>query len=278
MLLSSCNYNDVDGIPAYITVDTTYFNVNYPSIQGSSSHNISEVWVYVDNTIQGVYDIPVTFPIIASGATAIKMRAGIKINGVSGQWIYYPFYDICDFGDVNLTRGEITTLNPTFTYSSAADFVWIEDYENMSTSLTKYANSDTTITILNKNEGDVFEGFFCGKIVLEDDRTYFAIANADGFADLPVDGSAVYLELNYKIDTVMCVGAIAQYDSGTDIQYPIVYLKATNTWKKIYVNITTALTNYYAAEHFAIYFSGGSSSLETIGKKEFCIDNIKLLY
>ncbi|MDL2242585.1 hypothetical protein LJC25_02530, partial [Bacteroidales bacterium OttesenSCG-928-K03] len=94
-------------------------------------------------------------------------------------------------------------------------------------------------------------------------------------------GTAVYVELDFKVDTVMIVGLEAVYESSRIVQYPVIALNPKQDWTKIYISLTTEIGYFYDADYYNIYFSGGfipSSSDDTIERKEFFIDNIKLVY
>ena len=68
-------------IPAYVEIN----NVNLltdPNF-GESTENITDIWFYVDDILQGVYEIPVQFPILEKGTKNIRIRAGVKANGLS---------------------------------------------------------------------------------------------------------------------------------------------------------------------------------------------------
>ncbi|MDR2085243.1 MAG: hypothetical protein LBP67_09645 [Bacteroidales bacterium] len=278
-LLTSCGYNNPEGIPSYIQIDTAYFNAKYPNIQGSSSSAIVDVWVYVDNQIQGIYELPVVFPILRGGSTNIFLRAGIMDNGSIDSRVYYPFYDKYDLGSVNLIRGEITKIeSPTFNYISPDNmtFKWIEDFENYSSSLIANQNSEADMQIATG--GEVFEGKFSGKIVLENENTYFEVETSKSYSDLPTNGSAIYLELDYKVGSTIEVGIKATYEGSAIIKYPAIYIVSRDNWRKIYVNLTQLILECYNASYFNIYISGGNADEDTIEKTEFYFDNIKLVY
>lgn len=281
LLASSCDSNNPEGIPSYIQVDTAYFNANFPNIQGSSSSKIVDVWVYIDNQIQGIYEMPAIFPVLKSGETDIYFRAGILMDGMLDSRIYYPFYERYTPERVKLTRGEITKIEPTFTYISPElmTFAWIEDFENFSSSLKATNNSTTNISIAAGS--DAYEGNFSGKIVLENTNTYFEIKSSDKFYNIPYDDSPVYIEFDYKVDTIMTIGIEAIYESSTSQSARIVSVNAKDKWTKIYVNIKTEIQDFYDADYYNIFFIGGfisSDSTATIDRKEFLIDNIKLVY
>ena len=46
-----------DKIPSYLKVNNV--NLNYNQNFGSITENITDVWVYIEDNLQGVYEIPV---------------------------------------------------------------------------------------------------------------------------------------------------------------------------------------------------------------------------
>ena len=53
---------------------------NYNQNFGSITENITDVWVYIEDNLQGVYEIPVEFPVLEEGIKNIRVKAGIKAN------------------------------------------------------------------------------------------------------------------------------------------------------------------------------------------------------
>ena len=280
-LFISCT-NDSDEIPAYIKIDSTIFNVKNSS-QGSPSSSISDVWVYVNNTLVGAYEVPAFFPVLKSGQCSVIIRPGIKVNGIASTRMYYPFYSRDTF-NVNLIPGEVTsftgTLTPTFTYIPQTTFEWMEDFEDLQSDLVKTTRSNTIVNICSDSNVDPkYGGRACGQIVIQDSTTYFEVFNNEKLEDIPNLGSNVYLEMNYKTDAVMSVGIYAYYESSSNVvQTAVLRINPTTEWKKIYVYLTNTITAYYAADSYRIYFSGGDITADTISRKAFYIDNLKLVY
>src|SRR5580693_7824504 len=82
-LFNSCNlFDPPSAIPSYVHIDSIGFT-SYYLTQGSNSHKISDAWVYVDQQLQGVYQLPATFPVLATGSHEIDIKAGIEINGIA---------------------------------------------------------------------------------------------------------------------------------------------------------------------------------------------------
>ncbi|HOV12628.1 MAG TPA: hypothetical protein PLL90_12785, partial [Bacteroidales bacterium] len=75
---SACKKTDL--VPSYIHIDKIDLNTTY-EFDGSNSCKITDAWVYIDGDLQGIYELPATFPVLANGQHTIMVRAGIKLNG-----------------------------------------------------------------------------------------------------------------------------------------------------------------------------------------------------
>jgi hypothetical protein len=80
----SCTYFNPDvEIPAYIQVDTFSFQSAGPDSTGYPTQTISEVWLYANNLVLGVYELPTgKIPVVADGKTNISIQAGVYTDGV----------------------------------------------------------------------------------------------------------------------------------------------------------------------------------------------------
>ena len=73
-VLGSCVKNNPD--PSWITINGWQLIENPNNLivnTGVLTHNISEAWVYADNDLMGVFELPVTIPLLISGNKEIKM-------------------------------------------------------------------------------------------------------------------------------------------------------------------------------------------------------------
>ena len=77
--------------PSYIHIENFNFIITN-SNQGTNSEKITDAWVYIDDTPAGVYELPANFPVLEEGKHKVRIRAGIKENGISGTRVPYPFY------------------------------------------------------------------------------------------------------------------------------------------------------------------------------------------
>lgn len=280
LFVSSCEIiNPAEKPPAYIQVDSVKVISDYGS-QGSNSHNITDIWHYVNSDVLGAFRIPSTVPSLVTGNVELNSQAGIKLNGVTDTRVPYPFYDAY-IERIELTPEKIIHVYPVFTYASFAEFVWIEDFESAGISLEKTLTSDTTINEIStsdeifRNTQDLSEvNRYSGLVHLQGPYQTFDIQTIDKF-NLSQNGNYVFLELNYKVSTETIVGLIANYQNSIN-KSPIVVLNPTTTWKKIYINLTLAVSREVNAQDFQIYFA--ASRKENSSEDKFYFDNIKLIH
>lgn len=260
-------------IPSYIHIDKMIFNTNY-STEGSSSNKILDAWVYIDDNLVGVFELPRTFPVLYAGNHNIKIYAGIKEDGISETRIAYPFYDKYE-KDVTLTQGQITTISPSVKYVPGITFEWMEDFEGVSHGICVGDGvTKDSIMKITSDPAEVFEGNGSGKVSITG-GTYFGQTCSKSV--LPHGGASVFLEMNYKCNTKFNVGIIG-YDAGGSIQLQQIKitLVPTSSWNKIYINFSNEVTTSIASTKFSIFFSMLNNT--DLSSSEFYLDNVKLIY
>lgn len=260
-LFISCNKEEPR--PAYIYVSD--MEIIAASNFGSSSNNISDVWCIQNDNVQGVYELPVRFPIIAEGPTTLIFQAGIKMNGVSTTRISYPFYNNYEI-TLDLQPGETDTVKPIINYVSSVNVAFIENFDNSNS----FSQMQRTATV-----SEIFEGLGSGKLEVAPNDS-FVRAGSNRF-NIPLRRAAVFLELDYKNTHDFTVG-IRSYNSsvsggGTTISNKLV-ITPKNEWNKIYVNITGEVNELQATEFDLIFTYQGNSNEQP----EILFDNIKVLH
>ncbi|OQA00625.1 MAG: hypothetical protein BWY70_00654 [Bacteroidetes bacterium ADurb.Bin408] len=270
LLIISCNKTNPDLTPSYIAIDSIGFTTT--SLQGTDSHNITDAWIYVDDQIQGVYELPCKFPVLAEGAHKITIRAGIKINGIASTRMYYPFYEPVHYY-VNLVKDSTLKLSPTTTYNASVVFAWMENFEDGGLSLERTSKSQADIGKTSEMS-DVFEGNYSGKILLDSNKLFFECYTIEAFN---LNGNAInFLELNFKTNYNFYIGIFA-YLTNETIQRSVLVLNETDTWKKIYVNLSNAVQENITAQNYKVFFGIVKDSTDSKVPSVF-LDNIKLIH
>ncbi|MCF8231234.1 MAG: hypothetical protein K9J27_03515 [Bacteroidales bacterium] len=269
-VIAGCDKDDKgQKIPSYIHIDSISLHGNEYFSEGSLSHKITDAWVYVNNHLIGVFELPATFPVLDEGKNDVMIRAGIKMNGISSTRIPYPFFSDYDTSGVMLEKEKITTLMPSVQYHDSTKIPWRENFDNSELKL-KPKDSDTNILIDNAAP---FEGSGSGKVVLEGKKRIFE-AISDTTYQFP-RGEAVFLEMNFKTNIEVKTGIYALTSTG-DQQRPIVVLNPTDHWKKIYINLTNSIGNAYPARNFRIFLSILRKENEPEAK--VYLDNLKVIH
>lgn len=275
----SCNLiNPDEEIPTYFKIPKFEIETNL-SNHGSNSNCITDVWVNIDGDLQGIYELPAKFPILASGNHEIIVRAGIKNNGIAASRIIYPFYTffvIDTFLDVNKTM----ILEPNVTYKNECVFIWKEDFENSGITLKSTAKSDTSLIVSNS---EIFEGNYSGAIYLDSEHRIFECQAIDSVF-LPRNNSPIYLEMNYKSNLVQASGSESMFTVGMFItnqqhviQNPIIYINSTNNeWKKIYIDLSQMVIRNFDAKYFHLFI--GANLDNSVSNAEIYIDNLKIIH
>ena len=268
----SCNIiNPSEPVPAYIHIDSVSFASIDPLHQGSSSHKITDAWVYVDGSIIGTFELPATFPVLYTGSHKITIRPGILINGIAATRTDYPFYTGFDTV-VNFQSEKTNTIFPHSTYLTfpLAFCSQLEDFDQSGTTLVKASNSDTTINQVL--DPFCFEGQ-SGKVTLDATHTFFECATKDSFP-LPVS-LPVYMELDFRSDNEFTVGLITYALSHVYVD-DIVTFKASDHWKKEYVNLGPTAHSTATTYGYKIFIKATKSSSLTTATLYF--DNIKVIH
>jgi len=261
--LISCSKQDLEAeIPAYIQINN--FTLTISPGEGTDSHKITDAWVYINDELLGVFELPAKVPVLKEGNVELSVYPGIKENGIKERRERYLFYN-AHVEQVDLVKNEIIEITPTTTYSSNTTFYWMEDFESASLPFFYNVISDTT---MHKTNTDVFEGNYSGRVYMLPAMDFFE-CNTPGFASLPRFGTPVFMEIDFKTNQPVLVGIYADTE-----QIGLFYMNTTSDWNKIYFNFTEPIVTRPGAAEYRIFF-GFENDVEY---PELIIDNIKLLH
>ena len=238
--------------------------------QGSASHKITDLWLYVNGMFQGAYPTDAVLPIVNNNKSAdIVIFAGISNNGISTTRINWQFYQSLEFDTIAPT-GTTISMPLTFRYNSATTFTWTEDFEGTTGfNLRKSDFSDTTFALAAP--GESFEGRSL-ELGLEAPGSLAQIETAGSGFVLPASTSNVYLELNYKCNHEFSVGLIG--DDG--LLRPVLYINPHQEWNKIYIQLAGAVNSPQTSSRYRVYFRMARGESEN--NLKLFLDNIKLVY
>lgn len=278
IVLSGCIKDNNPSRPAYVYVENIFFEADTMLGQGSSSSNITDVWVSVDGQQLGANNLPALFPVILDGnfpINSVRVSAGIKDNGITNTRVIYPFYDPY-VESIDLEPGKIDTFRPTLQYPSNANIILVEDFEDPSQPVFTDELDGNPNTEMITQMDEVFEGNYSGSLVLDSANLDCTVATSVHYYNLNnISATAVYLEMDFKTNTTFQVGLIAHYSaSDTEVLYKG-GVNATDSWKKIYFNLTPEVFGANATEYSVII-----RALKYIDAAEpkIYIDNVKLVH
>lgn len=273
IFFNSCEIiNPSEQIPSYVAVDTVAVSINSP-YEGSASHNISDCWLYVNNKLIGVFEVPFTVPVLEAGEHSIQIEPGIKNSGGDATRKVYPMM----FGyylDTVLTEATVLTINPVFEYRPAT-FDLIEDFEDIGIEFETSDQSDTIISLVaNENSFEGKSMYFA----IDAERPNFECRSSQLF-EIEKNGSA-YLEIDFKTNDYFNFGFFSKEYTGSsvsEIRKHVYTFNPTDEWKKVYIDLNYFVNNVSGTE-FRLFFTAVHDSESGLDKSEIYIDNIKLLY
>lgn len=274
LFLVSCVKNNPD--PAWLEISAWTLTENLDIEEGELSHNFTDVYVYVDDKIVGIFEVPVKLPILKEGSHKITLYPVIRNNGISATKKIYPFCEP-QVVYVNLVKNQTTSIQATTRYDDQSVF-WIEDFEN-STFQIDDSDPNSTGTLTKENDPTILKyGNFYGDIYVNSaDSIWFG--KTTPVMSLPKSGAEVYLEIDYMNTNTLLTGVNAI--TGSEVKdNPNIQLNAQDAsdlkWKKIYIELKEIVSASVNATGFEHYFKSILDANLTEG--HVYIDNIKIVY
>ena len=267
---SSCDLiNPDEQIPSFLRIDS--ISMATGNGEGNPDHNIVDAWVYENEKLLGIFELPAVIPILVDGEANIRIRGGIKLNGQVGTRIPYLFTE--DYlGTISLFPDSVVNINPTLNYQNWVTFDWLEDFDNVGLSLITSDVSDADIERINGIEA--FDGKTL-KLALAEDEIIFECKSGVTY-ELPGSGTPVLLEFTYRSNHSCVVGLFSR-DQGGTFQVPIIVLSASEDWNRIYVNLTDVISSNSDFINHQPFF-GFVRDEDHVGEAYFYIDNIRMLH
>jgi len=273
LLFISCEViNPPEKIPSYIAVDTVRVVINSPG-EGTSIHNITDCWLYVNNKLIGVFEVPFKVPVLESGFHSIQIEPGIKNSGSDSNRDIYPMMYGFYISDT-LVEGEVLNIVPEFSYRPVV-FDLIEDFEDIGIAFEISSESDTTITLISGSQAQEGKSMY---VALDDEHPNFECRSTILY-EIEKNGYA-FLEISFKCTDTVDFGLFCLESNGTaiaEIRKSVYGFKPTDEWKRVYIDLNYHVINS-AASQFRLYFTCIRSEDALDEKTEIYFDNIKLIY
>lgn len=271
-IFSSCEIiNPEEDIPTYIHIDSIH--VDYPANSKVTSSNIENAWVYLNGELNGVYELPATFPVLAKGKNKLTVLPGIKVNGQAVYRSYYPFLQQYEeeLELITYDKDTVISIQPKTAYFDDLNIVFEEAFTSQNTLFEPGFNNTSKLLVQDKREGDNYYG----SVYLQDTNNVMELVSKP--YDLPTDGRPVYLEIDYNTDLIFTVGLMMNYSNSPVYPYSILHIVETEgEWKKIYINLTEVLQDHSNAESFQVFLGAATSENQPEAFLHF--DNIRLIH
>lgn len=274
-VVSSCVKNNPD--PSWLKVNEWKLVDNISLDEGELTENFSDAWVYVDDQLIGVFQVPFKIPILKSGPVNIKLFPAIKNNGISATKKVYPFVKTFEVNAV-LTQNQTLVINPITQYKENLNF-WTEDFEDVNVKISSDPNTSATNLVLGNTNLPTTSGNFYGKVSLNaNDSSWIAYVNQSQQMTI-TKGLECYLEIDYHVTNNVVTGLI--YVTPTENRNNVnIRLNAQKpnevVWKKIYIDLKELIGNSPAGSKFLPSFTAFLDDGDTEG--EILIDNIKVIH
>ena len=275
--LFSCDKDDTtnNGVPSYIQIDEITIDEDYTASITDAwgdledyTTNITDAWVYIDGVNKGVYELPAHFPVLNDGAVEVRIYAGIKDNGIASQRVTYPFYHSYT-STVKLTIDSSTIISPIVALKENVE-VMIENFDGSSINF----NHDTCFSVPETEGpyGNYGSLSFLDSILV----TEINYKNPLSFDNVPQQGSATYLELDYKSESEFLVGMYINFPNTPTLQKDLLWINPKDDWNKIYVNLTQTVSEAIGAESFSVFIRMQRDNFSE--EKTLDFDNIRIVH
>ena len=274
-LFISCNDDLTAELPSYIEIrDFKYTgnnSINPPHPDGYNSTNITDVWVSMDGQIIGNFEMPCKIPILSEGNHSFDIYPGIKVNGISGARMKYPFYKKFEI-DTILIKNEVISIEPNTSYIKDLPtpiFNTRGQFESQGTMFEKTNMSDTIVII---QSDVVFQGEKSAAVYLDDQNNYFEVRNIEPLELI----NNTFLELDFLSTVNFNVGLIIINPEQAEQKEELIQLYSTEEWKKIYLDLSPLINMGNSYSKFKIYFEGNYNEEEE--ENVIYLDNLKLIH
>jgi hypothetical protein len=269
--LTRCTFLD-DNAPIPMYLDLKQPTLTYGSAI-NETHNITEVWVFQDNQILGVFPLPAKVPILSETSLInIKILAGVRNNGSKTTPILYPFIDGID-KSLTFEEGKTVSIPLEFKYRTEGLKVPINETFEGGHSLSVDLDGNLG-TFLDVSSSISASGARSGWMKFDSNTPYTEVGSSiDITAESSAPGAS-FLEFDYKGEGEITVG-IAKVTGSVFKVDRLLFIPGKPDWNHIYVDLTQTLqTKDYTS--YRIVF-GFTRPINSISASMF-IDNVKHLH
>jgi hypothetical protein len=267
----SCGLLDNDK-PVPFFLDLKEPTVRTPDNLGFDTHKITDVWVFADGQILGVFPLPAKVPLTVNNADSeITILAGIRNNGMNDTPVFYPFYKSI-VTKVSPEANKIISIPLHFQYISNAKIPVNESFETGNSFWLDFDNnSDSNIKITDQT---AHLGLKSGWVTLTNELKFMEVGSANNVNIGQNSRGQSYIEMDYKGEGEIAVGIAKSSFGLIRVEY-LLYVPGKENWNKIYIDVTDKLSpNDYESYRLVLGFTRtGISQISNI-----YVDNIKHIH
>ncbi len=263
----SCNIiNPAEKTPTYIHVDSFSFGPNAAVTPTPAlTHQINTVWAFYNGTEIGIFDLPATFPVLATGSGTLTLYPGIAVDGLNNFLSIYPFYRP-DTSTLIAQPAKVINYSPKSAFFTGAKCNPISSsiatgFKPDSNATVYMVDSDGVIYIRLKNQNDSSESY-------------------TGASYTIAQGVEAYLEFDYKNTNSFYVGVQANL-AGTGYVNKV-YLSGVSpsaTWQKFYLSLKDFVAQYKGTSYnFFIKASLDQNFIDAGTSSEVLLKNVQIIH
>jgi hypothetical protein len=273
------------GIPAgaivdsIIDIDTVYSTGQPTQFRTTFSYSvpvsaISDGWLYIDEQVVGAFELPFEVPAMADGEHTVRIRPGIKLNGLESQRTPHPFLN--DYLTTSkLAPDSITYFHALTSYRDGVTLAVNEDFNGVGSSIksTTYSLHD----FQRVNDTVLYPTNEVMRMYINTGEVGYGECESQNVYDLPKSGRTVLLEFDYRCNAALSAGIFVYQSGGGVDDIPIVTLYPTSEWKHVVVNLTENVSYYSNSIGQSLLFRISANGDQT-EVQEALIDNIILAF
>ncbi len=268
---SSCDTSEAER-PAFIRIDTIAVDSTSFDSTGSVSHAIRFAWVYVEDNLIGVHELPAVVPVLAEGTQEITVFAGVSENGIGTQASRYPFYAFWQKNDT-LVKEDTLLLEPRVRYQKGLKVPLNVTFDNSQVPEISLGVVDGNgFYNIDLNPQEAFEGSGSLELYLPPGASHMVLETSS--IPVPTGKAGYFIEFNYRNNCDFLIGLRA---GGTNQTTSLIGIRPRTNYNKIYVNITQPVDQLSGlSESVHIYFRMDQDT--SVQDQIVRIDNLKVLY
>lgn len=279
-VLAGCVRNNPE--PSWLEVTEWTMESNAIGVVGEEgviTHNFTDAWVFIDNKLIGVFEVPFKIPVLVSGDSEIKLYPTIRNNGISATKKIYPFADPYII-DAELAESQTLTINPVTRYRDQTQIMlWNFDDPNNYGIAEAPGSLASMIVDFDPQVLTGINGSGYGHVNMNTSTNQWQATNSVLLENIPKQQAEVYLEVDYH-NTVSLVTGVVAVEPGSSTGNVNVQLngqqEADVEWKKIYLDLKTIISGYPSSTGYYLSFDALMPDSLTNGYVN--IDNMKLVH